>query len=119
MCTLDIQFEFNNTVYCQSDSVTMERLLGLNKTDISMGYLVNIVIKQATSKTKEYCRYVDHTFTVFNDKQYAIRLFNLFIIAHLNIQFTMNHEQNDMFHFIAIRHRRNGTFERSVYRKRA
>ncbi|CAH8484591.1 unnamed protein product [Schistosoma mattheei] len=93
--------------------------LGPIMADIFMGYLENTILKQAINETTEYSRYVDDTFIICNNKQHAIRLLKLFNNAHTNIHFTMEHEQNDMFHFldVAIKRRRDGTVQRSIYRK--
>ncbi|CAH8643572.1 unnamed protein product [Schistosoma mattheei] len=119
MCTTDVQFQFNNTIYRQIDGVAMGSPLGPILADIFMGYLENMVLKQTISETTEYSRYVDDTFIVCNNKQHAIHMLKHFNNAHPNIQFTMEHEQNDMFHFldVAIKRRRDGTVQRSIYRK--
>ncbi|VDP50727.1 unnamed protein product [Schistosoma margrebowiei] len=119
MCTSDVQFQFNNTIYRQIDGVAMGSPLGPILADIFMGYLENMLLKQTISETTEYSIYVDDTFIVCNNKQHEIRMLKHFNNAHPNIQFTMEHEQNDMFHFldVAIKRRRDGTVQRSLYRK--
>ncbi|KAH9593786.1 hypothetical protein MS3_00000904 [Schistosoma haematobium] len=66
-----------------------------------------------------YSRYVDDIFIVCNNQQHAINLLEFFNEAHPNIHFTMEHEKENMFHFldIAIKQRKDGTVQRSVYKK--
>ncbi|VDO51390.1 unnamed protein product [Schistosoma margrebowiei] len=54
MCTTDVQFQFNNTIYRQIDSVAMGSPLGPILANIFMGSLENMVLKQTISKTTEY-----------------------------------------------------------------
>lgn len=119
LCTKDVQYQFNNTIYCQIDDLPMGSPLGLIMVDIFMGYLETTVLKQAISETTEQFIYVDGTFVVCNIKQHAISPLKLFSNVDHNIQFTMKHEKDIMLHHldIAIQRRGDGTVQRSIYRK--
>ncbi|VDP41198.1 unnamed protein product [Schistosoma curassoni] len=66
-----------------------------------------------------YSRYVDDTFIVCNNQQHATNLLKCINEAHPNIHFTMEHEKENKFHFldIAMKRGKDGTVQRSVYKK--
>ncbi|CAH8583290.1 unnamed protein product [Schistosoma haematobium] len=97
----------------------MRSPLGPVLADIFMTNLERTKLKRAIDEMTYYSRCVDDTFIVCNNKQHAINLLEFFNEAHPNIHFTMEHEKENMFHFldIAIKRRKDGTVQRSVYKK--
>ena len=65
-----------------------------------------------------YKRYVDDTFILFRDPSHAPLFLNYINSKHLNINFTMETEQNSALPFLDVSvHRFNNTFQTSVFRK--
>nr|CAH8822876.1 unnamed protein product [Trichobilharzia regenti] len=119
MCTMDVQFLFDNTFYRQIDGVAMGSPLSPVLADIFMSNLERTKLKHAIDETSSYCRYVDDTFIVCKNKSHASHLLRLFNGAHANIDFTMEHESDGKFHFldIAMERLEDGSLQKSIYRK--
>ncbi|CAH8477181.1 unnamed protein product [Schistosoma mattheei] len=119
LCTKNIQFKFNNFLYRQIDGIAMGSPLGPILADIFMGHLEQKKLKHAIDSTTLYCRYMDDTFPVRNNHQHSMYLLSLFSKVHKDIEFTMEHEVDDKFHFldIGISRTSDGTLQRHIHRK--
>ena len=64
-------------------------------------------------------RYVDDTFTLFRNKNTAIKFLHYLNSRHVNIQFTIELEQNQEIPFLDVSIKRhNNSFSTSIYRKK-
>ena len=73
-----------------------------------------------TFKPKLYKRFMDDTFVLFENTNQAILFLNYINSFHPNIQFTMEHEQNNLLPFLDVLVERKPeykTYCTSVYRK--
>ena len=119
MCTKDVQFQFNNTLYRQIDGVAMGSPLGPILADIFMGNLEQTRLKSAISQTNFYTRYVDDTFVILNSFNDAAQVLKVLNSTHPNINFTMECEKDDKFHFLDLGIQRDidGKIIRYIHRK--
>ena len=64
-------------------------------------------------------RYVDDTFTLFRNKDTVIKFLHYLNSRHVNIQFTIEFEQNQEIPFLDVSIKRhNNSFSKSMYRKK-
>ncbi|VDP99910.1 unnamed protein product [Trichobilharzia regenti] len=117
MCTIGVQFQFDNTLYRQIDGVAMGSPLSPVLADIFMSNLEKRKLKHAVDETTSWCRHIDDTFVVFNNESHASYLLRLFNDAHTNNEFTMEHENDGKFHFLdtAMRCLEDGSLQKSIY----
>nr|CAH8861290.1 unnamed protein product [Trichobilharzia regenti] len=99
---MDMQFQFDNTLYRQTHGVAMGSPLSQVLADIFMSNLDKTKLKHAIDKTTPYCLYVNDTFVVCNNESHASYLLRLFNDAHTNTEFTIEHENDGKFHFFDI-----------------
>lgn len=118
-CTFNVQFQFNNTYYRQTDGVAMGSPLGPLLADIFMSKLENGPLKRLIENMPFYKRYVGDVFAILNDKNDLNRILNQFNMAHPSIHFTHEEEMDGSFHFLDVQldKRADGSLKRSIYRK--
>lgn len=118
MYTKDVQFQFDDTIRHQNSvemgsppSSVLAELLTANFEKTKLKGVINEMIC--------YAGYVDDTFIVCNDQQQTKHLVDVFRDAVTNIQFTMEYEKDNEFHFfnITVQQRYDGTVQHSAYRK--
>ena len=65
-------------------------------------------------------RYVDDTFTLFRNKDTAIKFLHYLNSRHENIQFTIEFEHNQEIPFldVSVKRHDNNSFSTSIYRKK-
>lgn len=68
MCIQDVQFQFDNTIYHQTDRVAMESLIFPVLVEIFMDNLEMNKLKWAIDEMANEERYADDTFIVCNDR---------------------------------------------------
>ena len=93
--------------------------LGPILADIFMSMLETKVLNQHIEKLDFYCRYVDDTFILCDNRTDINKLLNIFNGAHHLIKFTMESESNQTLPFLDVLlvKRPDGSLQRSVYRK--
>ena len=117
LCTKQVHFSFNNTLYKQSDGVAMGSPLGPVLAGIFMVDLETKVMPTVKKHMTPWWRYVDDTIAYIkvNDIEKVLTAINA---HHENIKFTYELEDNDSISFLDVKIFRNGRrIETSVYRK--
>ena len=117
MCTKNVHFTFNNTIYIQNDGVAMGSPLGPVLAGICMVELENKIIPKLQDCMIPWMRFVDDTITAIatNSVNHVITELNSF---HSNIQFTYEIEQNNSISFLDVKLIRNREkLDTTVYRK--
>ena len=119
LCTENIQFTFNDTIYRQKDGVAMGSPLGPLFADIFMSKLENDQLKQTIEGITCYKRYVDDIFFTIESTTDIATILNSFDSAHSNLNFTLETEIEDHMNFLDVRvtRRPDGTAQRSMHRK--
>ena len=119
LCTENIQFTFNDTIYRQKDGVAMGSPLGPLFADIFMSKLENDQLKQTIEGITCYKRYVDDIFFTIESTTDIATILNSFNSAHSNLNFTLETEIEDHMNFLDVRvtRRPDGTAQRSMHRK--
>lgn len=86
-------------------------------TDIFMGKLGQTKFKHTVEGTALYCRYIDDTFVVYNNRKHSMCLFNLFNKAHNDIDFTIEGTVDGKFLFlnVGIKQISDGTLQRHIH----
>ena len=115
--TQNIRFEFEGNAYKQVNGVAMGRPL---EPLLAAVFLVMIERKvhENIAKAFPYKRYVDDIL-IFTDNDYFNTFLQLLNSTHPNLSVSHEKETNDCFNFLDIKmkKRRDGTSQRSVYRK--
>ena len=113
-------FLFDGKYYDQIDGAVMGSPLGpalanIFICDFGEKWLVNAKISPSF-----WNRYVDDTFTVFNNKDSANEFLHYLNSCHSNIKFTIEFKQNNAIPFldILVTPNQNNTFMTSIYRKK-
>ena len=120
VATDNTYFLFNGNIYKQCDGMAMGSPLGPVFANIFMHHLEKIYLDQCPSefKPKFYKRYVDDTYTIFDNKEQAMQFLNYINSVHPNIEFTIEFEINSKISFLDILIHKNNKFEFSVFRKK-
>lgn len=98
MYTKDVQFQFDDTIRHQN-SVEMGSPPSSVLAELLTANFEKTKLKGAINEMICYAGYVDDTFIVCNDQQQTKHLVNVFRDADTNIQFTMEYEKDNEFHF--------------------
>ena len=75
IATKEVEFGFNNILYCQLDGIALESSLGPTSANISMGYLEYKVLLDFEWKVN-YFRYVDDCFIITKSENIILTLFD-------------------------------------------
>ena len=102
LCTTDVQFQFNGTLYTQTDGVAMGSPLGPILADIYMG-----LVEQKLQETiGEWCvwygRYVDDILIIIHRQADAPELLTKFNEVHEHIDFVMEMEKEGSLPFLDV-----------------
>ncbi|CAH8606789.1 unnamed protein product [Schistosoma guineensis] len=87
--------------------------------DCFMTNLENSLLLQIIERFHLYKRYMDDTFIICEEDMDLNEILNSFNNCHPSIQFTLEAEANNEFHFLDVRLKRmpNGFLQISIYRK--
>ena len=117
IATSEVQFVFNNTLYCQTDGVAMGSPLGPTLANIFMGYLEYSVSPSSSSQII-YIRYMDDCLVISKTKEENEVLFDKLNSLHSMISFTREIEENNELPFLDILIMKNNiNFQTTIYRK--
>ena len=112
-----VEFSFKNTMYKQTDGVTMGSPLGPALANIVVGYCEEKILSQ-TQKPPTYFRYVDDTFAIFDHEAEADEFLTKLNYLHPSLKFTFEKEKGKCLPFLDVYVERTDIgFETSVYRK--
>ena len=113
-------FVFDGQYYDQVDGVAMGSPLGPVLANIFMCHFEEKWIMHSSDCPNVWFRYVDDTFTLFRNKDTAIKFLHYLNSRHGNIQFTIDFENNQQIPFLDVSIKRldNNSFSTSIYRKR-
>ena len=115
--TSSVEFSFNNIMHRQIDGVAMGSPLGPSLANIFVGYYKALLFKRV-NKPLMYYRYVDDTFTVFNDEDECNEFFSHLNSLHPSLRFTFEKECNRTLPFLDVLVEKNDhEFVTSIYRK--
>ena len=118
ICTQNVHFTFNGSVYQQIDGVAMGSPLGPVIAGIFMVELENTIVPTLRDSLLFWKRYVDDTlcFVKKGSRDFVMSTLNNF---HGNIQFTYEEETNNMISFLDVLLIRqpDNSFDRAVFRK--
>ena len=115
--TSSVEFSFNNIMHRQIDGVAMSSPLGPSLANIFVGYYEALLFKRV-NKPLMYYRYVDDTFTVFNDEDECNEFFSHLNSLHPSLRFTFEKECNRTLPFLDVLVEKNDhEFVTSIYRK--
>ena len=99
---LRTHFIFNGQYYDQIDGVAMGSPLGPVLVNIFMGHFEEKWVLNNNAFPSVWFRYVDDTFTVFDNKNTAIQFLHYSNNCHANIKFTVEFEENSTTPFLDI-----------------
>ena len=117
IATKEVEFGFNNILYCQLDGIALESSLGPTSANISMGYLEYKVLLDFEWKVN-YFRYVDDCFIITKSENIILTLFDKFNNVNKATSFTKETETNNHLQFIDVLIKRRGDkFLTTVYQK--
>ena len=112
-----VEFNFNNTMYKQTDRVAMGSPLGPALAIIFVGYYQEKLFSQ-TQKPRTYFRYVDDTFAIFDHEAEASGFLTKLNCLHPSFKFTFEKEKGKCLPFLDVYVERTDIgFETSIYRK--
>ena len=113
-------FLFDGKYYDQIDGVAMGSPLGPVLANIFMGNFEEKWVMTGNIQPSIWFRYVDDTFTMFDNKIAANQFLRYLNSRHNNIKFTIEFEENDQIPFldILIKHSKQRKLSTSVYRKK-
>ena len=115
--TSSVEFSFNNTMYKQTDGVTMGSPLGPALANILVGYYKEKLFSQ-TQKPPTYFRNVDDTFASFNHEAEADEFLTKLSCLHPSLKFTFEKEKGKCLPFLDVYVERTDVgLETSVYWK--
>ena len=119
LCTKNMHFSFDNSIYRQVDGVAMGSPLGPVLANIFMAHLENNLVPSLSNVMSLWYRYVDDTITFIQDDKidYVLEILNNF---HPSIKFTYEKKQDGCIAFLDVKLIRkvNGSFITEVYRKK-
>ena len=78
MCTINVQFLFNDIYYRQADGVAMGSPLGCLFADVFMDHLEEKLRSCIDSHCSFYARYIDDTFALIRDEKKCSRSSDFF-----------------------------------------
>ncbi|CAH8564888.1 unnamed protein product [Schistosoma intercalatum] len=118
-CALNVQFRFNDDFYRQTNGVGMGSSVGPLLADCLMANLRNSVLRPIIERFHLYKRCMDDTFIICEEDMDLNKVLKSFNNCHPSIQFTLEAEANNEFHFLDVRLKRmpDGFLKRSIYRK--
>jgi hypothetical protein len=120
LATSNSYFLFNKELYQQIDGVAMGSPLGPTLANIFMCHLESKIFSECPKHFKPifYRRYVDDTFTLFQNHD-QVTLFLTYINSlHPNIKFTYESEKDGKLNFLDMTIiKQNRSFATSIYRK--
>ena len=113
-------FLFNNKIYKQIDGMAMGSPLGPVFANIFMNSLEEKYLSQCPIeiKPKYYKRYVDDTFTVFENIHQAEEFLNYINTFHTNIKFTIDIERDRKLPFLDVLVNKEDGIKFTVFRKK-
>ena len=115
--TSSVEFSFNNTMYKQTDGVTIGLPLCPVLANIFVGYYEEKLFSQ-TQKPPTYFRYVDDTLATFDHEAEADEFLTKLSCLYPSLKFTFEKEKEKCLPFLDIYIERTDIgFETSVYRK--
>ena len=111
---------FEGQYYDEIDGVAMGSLLGPVLANIFMCDFEEKWVMNNGARPTIWFRYVDDTFTLFNNKNTAVQFLSYLNSRHKNIQFTIEFEQDQEIPFldVLIKRNLNNFFSTSIYRKK-
>ena len=119
-CLTSTYFQFQGEFYEQTSGTAMGSPISPIIANIFMEDFENKILKNAPLKPSTWFRYVDDTFVIWSHGRETLPQFLAFLNSQrLNIQFTMEVEQNNQIPFLDVLVKRNedGTLGHQVYRK--
>ena len=122
IATKDAFFTFNREYYEQIDGVAMGSPLGPDMANAFLCEHERDWLDNCPEEFKPvlYRRYVDDVFCLFKDKASSEQFRDYLNKQHLNIKFTIEHENNNNLPFLDCNiTRENGEFSTSVFRKKS
>ena len=113
-------FVFDGQYYDQVDGVAMGSPLKPVLANIFMCHFEEKWVLNSSDFPMVWFRYVDDTFTLFHNKDTAIKFLHCQYSRHDNIQFTIEFELNQEIPFldVPVKHHDNTSFSTSIYRKK-
>ena len=113
-------FVFDGQYYDQVDGVAMGSPLGPVLANIFMCHFEEKWVMNSSIRPAIWFRYVDDTFTLFDNKESAVKLIDYLNSRHGHIKFTIEFEQHSEIPFldIVIKRHHNNSFSTSIYRKK-
>ena len=101
LCTLNVDFTFNNETYIEVDGVAMGLPLGPVLTNILMVELETSVIPNLSNKVKLWKRFVEDTYCLARS-EYIDNILLAPNSSHKNIKFTIEIEKDNTIPFLDI-----------------
>ena len=120
LATKEMLFLYNGNYYKQIEGVAMGSPLGPKLANIFLCYHEKKWLRDCPEEFKPitYRRYVDDTFLLFSDESHIEKFQNYLNEQHININFTVEKEENNTLPFLDIEVIRSDTgFSSGVYRK--
>ena len=113
-------FVFDGQYYDQVDGVAMGSPLGPVLANIFMCHFEEKWVMNSSIRSAIWFRYVDDTFTLFDNKESAVKFLDYLNSRHDHIKFTIEFEQHSEIPFldIVIKRHHNNSFSTSIYRKK-
>ena len=119
MVTSGVEFNFNNTIYQQTDGIAVGSPLGPVLADIFVGYEENKLFNFSV-KPLFYKRYVDDTFAIFENEVECDEFFNILNSLHPALKFTSEKEESESLTLLDVKIQKSDSkFMTLVYRKSA
>ena len=115
--TMKTNFLFQGEMYDQIDGVAMGSPLAPILANVFMGFHEKRWLENSNIKPIVYKRYVDDIFAVFSKELEADGFLRYLNSQHVNIQFTVEKEQQQKLPFLDVLIERSGGLITSVYHK--